>query len=95
MWVVSTTCGARFTYLEFDFVFQVLIVLDFTVNMTGADVGKKLGEPVTYDPNKNVAQQQQHQPQFKPTAPKVPPSGAASGTWHMQFLEYRFILTNS
>lgn len=41
---------------------KVLIILDLTVQQSGEDVGIKLGEPVSYDPNKSRAQQQPQQP---------------------------------
>lgn len=55
---------------------KVLIILDLDVTMSGAEVGKKLGDPTSYDPNKSAAQQeQQHQQQqYKAPASKVSPN---------------------
>lgn len=59
---------------------KVLIILDLSVTMTGAEVGKKLGTPVNYDSNKNAAQQeQQPQQQYKAPASKVTPNMAPAG----------------
>ncbi|XP_045135026.1 replication protein A 70 kDa DNA-binding subunit-like [Portunus trituberculatus] len=59
---------------------KVLIILDLSVTMTGAEVGKKLGSPVNYDSNKSAAQQQeQPQQHYKAPASKVAPNMASAG----------------
>ncbi|XP_063873516.1 replication protein A 70 kDa DNA-binding subunit-like isoform X2 [Scylla paramamosain] len=59
---------------------KVLIILDLSVIMTGAEVGKKIGTPVTYDSSKIAAQQQeQPQQQYKAPASKVAPNMSSAG----------------
>ena len=46
--------------------------------MTGSEVGKKLGNPVNYDLNKNAPQQEQPQQQYKTPAAKVTATGTST-----------------
>lgn len=61
----------------------MLIILDLSIIKTAEEVGKKLGNPVSFDPNKHSSQQQpqqeQQQQQYKPPASKVTPNTGATG----------------